>query len=184
MEAALREGVRRTEPAARRLRALSRRVDGDACHRAGQGAGLVDRVRHLMGRPAAAARRRDRQRRGATGAVPPAERQALRAQPLQERHLHDDRAGLRRQPERVLRVRPRNEEGGQLQSGERRNVAASRSVHRAGRERVRRQRRRRLLPRGADLRADDRGGEAEPGHQGARDDRLVHANERGLAAQA
>ena len=66
---------------------------------------------------------------------------------LQQRHLHDDRAGLRRQPEPVLQLRPRDEEGRQLQPGQRRPVAAPRPVHRQGRQRLRRQRRRRLLPR-------------------------------------
>ena len=46
----------------------------------------------------------------------PRERQAVRPEPVQERALHDDRAGLRRQSESVLRVRPGDEEGRQLQS--------------------------------------------------------------------
>ena len=103
---------------------------------------------------------------------------------VQERHLHDDGAGLRRQSEPVLQLRPGDEEGRQLQPGQRRPVAAPRAVDRQGRQRLRRQRRRRLLPRAAGLRPGDRRGEAEPDDEGARDDRLVRAVERGLAAQA
>ena len=66
-------------------------------------------------------------------AVPAAERQAVRPEPVQQRALHDDRAGLRRQSESVLRLRPGDEEGRQLQPGQRRPVAAARPVDRQGR---------------------------------------------------
>ncbi len=44
------------------------------------------------------------------GVVPAAKRQAVRAEPLEGRHLHHHRPGLRRQSERVLRLRPGDEE--------------------------------------------------------------------------
>ena len=76
-------------------------------------AGQVHRLRDLVGRPAAHARRRDRRGRRAARAVPAAQRQAVRAEPPRQRDLHDDRAGLRRQSQRVLRLRPRDEESRQ-----------------------------------------------------------------------
>ena len=87
-------------------------------------------------------------------------------------------------PNQFYALRPRDEEGRQLQSRQRRAVAAARSVDRQGRHRLRRQRRRRLLPGAADLRAGDRRREAEPHDQGARAEGLVRAVERRMAAQA
>ena len=87
-------------------------------------------------------------------------------------------------PEPVLRLRSRDEEGRQLQSRKRRPVAATRALRRQGRHRLRRQRRWRLLPRAADLRTGDRLGEAEPGDESARAQGLVRAVECVLAAQA
>ena len=116
------------------------------------------------------------------GAVHAAERQAVRTEPVQERDLHDDGTGLRRQSERVLRVRSRDEEGRQLQPG--RAAACGRGS----------------VPRSAATAASTPGAatattnpeqqifgqtiiarEAEPGDQGARDERLVHADQRGMA---
>ena len=146
--------------------------------------GQVHGLRDLVGRPAAPARCRDRGRDGARRAVPAAQRQAVRAELPRQRPVHDDRAGLRWQPEPVLLVRPGDEEGRQLQSGQRRTLAATRAVHREGRPRVRRQRRRRLLPRSTDLRPGDHRGQTEPGNQGDGDAGLVRAGQRVLAAQA
>ena len=63
----------------------------------------------------------------------PAQRQALFAEHLQQRALHDDGARLRRYAQPVLRIRPGDEESRQLQSRQRRAVAASRTVDRQGR---------------------------------------------------
>ena len=144
----------------------------------------VQRLCDLVGRPAPPARCRDRRGPRAAGAVSAGERQAVRAEHLQQRPLHDDRAGLWRQSEPVLQLRPGDEEGRQLQPRQRRAVAAPRSVDRQGRQRLRRERRRRLFPRAAGLRPGHHRREAEPGDESARDDRLVRAVERGLAAQA
>ena len=71
-------------------------------------------------------------------AVRAAQRQAVRAQPRQRRHLHVHRAGMRRQSEQLLLVRSRDEEGRQLGAGQRRAVAADGAVGRQGRHRLRR----------------------------------------------
>ena len=135
----------------------------------------VHGLRDLVGRPAAQRLMPPRARELARRAVPAGQRQAVRPELPQQRPLHDDRAGLRRQPEPVLLVRPGDEEGRQLQSGQRRAVAAPRAVDRQGRQRVCRQRRRRLLSGAADLRAGDHRGQAEPADQSDGDDRLVRA---------
>ena len=147
-------------------------------------AGQVHGLRDLVGRPAADARCRHRRGDGPRRAVPAAQRQALRAELPRQRALHDDRAGLRRQPEPVLFVRPRDQEGRQLRSRQRRAVAAAWALHRQGRPRVRRQRRRRLLSGAADLRPGHHRGQAEPDDQGDGDAGLVRAEQRLLAAQA
>ena len=138
--AEVRQHVRRTAGRPRRRRAVSRRTDRDARHRADRHAGQVHRLRRVVGRPAAHARRGDRDRRRAARAISAAQRQALRAEPLQGRHLHDDGAGLRRQSERVLRLRPGDEEGRSVPARQRRHVAAHRSVDRQGRHGLRRHR--------------------------------------------
>ena len=68
----------------------------------------------------------------------PPERQAVRAEPLEERPLHDDRAGLRRQSQRVLLVRSRDQESRSVPARQRRDVAALRPVARQGRHALRR----------------------------------------------
>ena len=117
--------------------------------------------------------------------VPAAERQAVRPEPRQERDLHDDRAGLRRQPEQVLLLRSRDEEGRQLQPGQRRHVAAARAVGRQGRHAS--------TPAAATattIPEQQIYGQAiiavkqNPDDQGARAEGLVHAVQRLLAAQA
>ena len=52
-----------------------------------------------MGRPPASARCRDRESGRAVRAVHAAQRQAVRAQSVEQRRLHDERAGMRRQSE-------------------------------------------------------------------------------------
>ena len=93
------------------VRAVPRRADRDADHRARGDAGEVHGLRDLVGRPAANARRRHGRGDVARRAVPAGQRQAVRPELLRQRPLHDDRAGLRRQPEPVLLVRPGDEEG-------------------------------------------------------------------------
>ena len=182
--AEVRQHVRRTAGRPRRRRAVPRRIDRDAGHRADRHRRQVPRLRRVLGRAAAHARRGDRDRRRAARAISPAQRQALRAEPLEGRHLHDDGAGLRRESERVLRLRPGDEESRSVPARQRRPLAAHRSVDRQGRDGLRRLRRRRLLSRAADLRPVDHRREAEPADQGARVEGLVHAVERLLAAQA
>ena len=80
-------------------------------------------------------------------ALRPAQRETVRAESRERGHLHGDRAGLRRQSEQLLLVRSEDEEGRQLGAGQRRHVAAHRSVGRQGRHGLRRQRRRRLSTR-------------------------------------
>ena len=65
----------------------------------------VHGVRRVVGRPAAAGQRRRRPGRGAAREVHAGRRQAVRAQPAQRRHLHRERAGMRRPDQRVLLVR-------------------------------------------------------------------------------
>ena len=86
--------------------------------------GPLHRLRGVVGRTAAHARRGDRNRCRAAGAISSAERQALRAEPLEGRPLYDDGAGLRRQSQRVLRLRPGDEEGRSVPARQRRPVAA------------------------------------------------------------
>ena len=90
----------------RRRRAVPRRPDGHAGARRAH-AGQVRRLRGLVGRPPAHARRRDRRGDRAAATLRAAQRQALRAEPGERCDLHVHRAGLRRQSEQLLRVRSR-----------------------------------------------------------------------------
>ena len=182
--AEVRQHVRRTAGRPRRRRAVPRRIDRDARHRPDRHGGQVPRLCGVVGRTAAHARRGNRYRRRAARAISPAQRKALRAEPLEGRHLHDDGAGLRRESERVLRLRPGDEEGRSVLARQRRPVAAHRSVDWQGRNGLRGIGRRRLLSRASDLRPVDHRREAEPADQGARVEGLVYAVERLLAAQA
>ena len=137
-----------------------------------------------MGWTPAHARRRDRNRRGASRVVSAAKRQAVRIEPVEGCHLHHHRPGLRRQSQRVLRLRPGHEEGRSVLARQRRLVAAHRPVDWEGRHGLRRVRRRRLLSRTPDLRPVDHRCEAESHDQGARVEGLVHADKRVLAPQA
>ena len=173
LEAALRQHVPGADGRPRLLRAVPGRADGDAGHRA-------DARRRASTRST-----RSRGTAGCGSSTSPPARTLAPPEPflppngkpyglnlLQQRALHDDRAGLRRQPEPVLQLRPGDEEGRQLQS--RAAAGCGRgsgpSIGKDG-TRLRRQRRRRLLPRAADLRPGDHRGQAEPGDQGAGDDR-------------
>ena len=126
LEAPLRQHLRGVGQLAR-LRAVPGRADGDAHHRAHRDPGQVHGLCDLLGRAAAHARCRHRGGDGSPRAVPAPQRQALRAELLRQRALHHDRAGLRRQSEPVLFVRPGHQEGRQLRSRQRRAVAASRA---------------------------------------------------------
>ena len=96
--AEIRQHVRRADRRPRRRRAVSRRADRDAGHRPDRHRRAstsstrspgMDACARSMPRPATDV--------APAGAVPAAERQAVRPEPVQERHLHDDGAGLRRQ---------------------------------------------------------------------------------------
>ena len=117
LEAAFRQHVRGAGRRPRRRTAVPGRADRDAGRsRPTDDAGQVQGLRDLLGRPAAAARRRDR--RGPRAAEPflPPNGKPYALNLVQQRALHHDRAGLRRQSEPVLRLRPGDEEGRQLQS--------------------------------------------------------------------
>ena len=154
LEAQVRQHVRRTDRRPRARRAVSGRLDGNSGDRPGRRRRQVHRLRHLVGRPAAQAGRRHGRRDRARGTVPAAQRQAVRAEPARQRALHDHRPGLRRQSERVLFLRSRDQEGRPVPARQRRHVAALGRDARQGRHALRRVWRRRLLPRAADLRAE------------------------------
>ena len=72
------------------------------CHagdRPGQDAGQLHRLCRRVGWAPASARCRDRESGRALRAVHAAQRQAVRAESVEQRHLHDERAGMRRQSE-------------------------------------------------------------------------------------
>ena len=79
LEAEVRQHVRGAGRRPRRRTAVPGRSHGDAAHRADGRARQVQDLRDLVGRAAAAARRRDRTGSRARRAVPSAERQAVRA---------------------------------------------------------------------------------------------------------
>ena len=58
----------------------------------------------------------------------PRRRQAVRAEPAQRRHLHGDRAGLRRPHQRVLLVRSRDAARQRVHPGRRRTLGPARRV--------------------------------------------------------
>ena len=184
LEAQVRQHVRRTDRRARARRVVSGRVDGNAGDRPGRRRRQVHRLRHLVGRPAAQAGRGHGRRDRAGGTVPAAQRQAVCAEPARQRALHDDRPGLRRQSERLLFLRSRDQEGRPVPARQRRHVAALRRDARQGRHALRRVGRRRLLPRAADLRPEHHRLEAGPRDQGDGPEGLVRADQRLLAAQA
>ena len=89
----------------------------------GRGAGQVHRLRGVLGRQSAPAERGGRRGdRSIAFEVHAAQRQAVRAEPGQQRDLHALGAGLRRQSEHGVHLRSGDQEGGQLGSGGRRDV--------------------------------------------------------------
>ena len=133
LEAQVRQHVRRADRRARALHAVSGRADGDAGDRARPTPPASTSSTRSRGTAGCGSWTSPPARSRAGGAVPAAQRQAVRAEPARQRALHDDRAGLRRQPEPVLFLRSGDEEGRQLRSRQRRHVAAARAVHRQGR---------------------------------------------------
>ena len=99
-------------------------------------------LRGRVGRAAAPDQRGRRFRRRPAREVPAAQRQALRAERRQRRHLHGDGAGLRRRSERALLVRPGDPQGEHVHPGRRRHVGPARRGGIARRRRVHGDRRR------------------------------------------
>ena len=167
------------ESGARRQRALPWRTD----RRAGDGAGVAGQVhglRRVVGWQAAPDQSRRRRERRAAGEVHSRQRQAVRAQLQGRRHLHRNRAGLRRSDERLPLVRPRVAPCEHVHSGRRRAVGAPRRGDRCRRPRLPRNRRRALRPGEPSPRQRHRRREARR-EQDAAARRLLRRAERELA---
>ena len=95
--------------------------------------GQVHGLRRVVGRAAAPGQPRRRRGRRAAREVHSGRRQAVRAQPARRRHLHRDRAGLRRPDQRVLLVRPRDAPRQRVHSRRRRPVGPPRRGDRSRR---------------------------------------------------
>ena len=85
--------------------------DGHAGDRPGEHCRQVHHLRRLLGRHAASVERRRRRGRRAARRSSCRQRQALRAEPVEQRDLHPHRAGLRRQSEHGLHLRPGHQQG-------------------------------------------------------------------------
>ncbi len=170
--------------AARRRHPLPRRNHRHAGDRPHGHARQVHHLRRVLGRHAAPTQRGRWRRRGAAPEVHAAQRQALRAESLEQRDLHAHRAGLRRQSQHRLLLRPRHEQGRHLGSGGWRHVGPHRSRHQRQRHHVHRYRRRTLGSRKRHLRQRHHRREAESADQGARAGGLLRTLQRRVAGEA
>ena len=144
----------------RRRHSLPGRHYGHAGDRTDRHARQVHDLRGVLGRHAASVECGRRRRDRAAFEVHAAQRQAVRAESVQQHDLHAHRAGLRRQSECGVRVRSGDEEGGHVGSGGRRNVGPHGSGDQRQRHDVHGHRRRPLGSGERSLRQRHRGIEA------------------------
>ena len=112
------------------------RADRGTGHHDDSDAGQIHDVRAVVGWPSSYARRRDGRRCRASGEIRRTQRQAVRVESLQRRHLHVHGPGMRGQYERISLLRPRHEEVEHLCAGRRRHVGPPRCRDRSGRPRL------------------------------------------------
>ena len=144
----------------RRQHVVSGRADRCAGHHDDSHEGQVHDLRGLVGWPPSHARCGHGRRCGAAGQIRRPQRQAVRAESLQRRHLHVHGTGLRRQHERIPFLRSCHEEIEHLCAGRRRHVGPPRCRDRSRRPRVHGHRRRAVRRRNQQPRHGDRRGEA------------------------
>ena len=136
----------------------------------------------VVGRPVEPGGHGDGPGRGPPGEVPARQREAGH-QPVKRRHLHGERAGMRRQSERVLLVRSGHEESEHLPPRRRRTVGPPRRGCRSRGARLHGHRRRAVRSDDAESRQRDR--RREDGREQADAARgLLRAEERQLDAAA